>query len=117
MIDLPLPDEMVLFPELTSLCTLETALEMSACALYLSCPEITASKATTAHQPDLLAAAAVLRSIRALQRDLRTYRRALGLAVPGAQLSTLVGRDSAGTGEQSARNVADGEREQDRSTF
>lgn len=74
MIDPPLPEQMVLFPELTSLCTLETALEMSTYALYLSYPEISAGEGRTT-DADLLAAATVLRSIRSLQRDLDTYRR------------------------------------------
>lgn len=76
MIDLPLPKDVLLFPELTSLCTLQTALEMSIYALYLSYPEITAGEQHST-DPDLLAAATMLRSIRSLQRDLDAYRRVL----------------------------------------
>lgn len=76
MIDLPLPKDVLLLPELTSLCTLQTALEMSIYALYLSYPEITQGKGRTT-DADLLAAATVLRSIRSLQRDLDAYRQVL----------------------------------------
>lgn len=76
MIDLPLPRDVLLCPELTSLCTLQTALEMSAYALYLSYPEITEGEQRSP-DPDLLAAATMLRSIRSLQRDLHAYRQVL----------------------------------------
>jgi hypothetical protein len=73
--DMPVPAQMLLHPELTALTTLETALEMTTVALFLSYPEITDYHCTGPSDPELCAIEALLGSIRDLQRSTRAFRR------------------------------------------